>query len=96
MKKIFLFLAILLQSTALLMAQNNLASNKNTSKIEKVSLSGKITDAKTNEPLPGASVYFADDKIGAVADANGKYLLNNVPAGHHIIEISSTGYATLV
>jgi len=96
MKKIFLFLAILLQSTALLIAQNQLTPNKKNSIIEKVSLSGKITDEKTKEPIPGASVYFADDKIGAIADAAGKYSLNNVPAGHHIIEISSAGYATLV
>ena len=96
MKKIFFFLAILLQSTALLLAQNNLTESKRTGNIERVSLSGKITDEKTKEPIPGASVYFADDKIGAIADVNGKYFLNNVPAGHHIIEISSAGYATLV
>ncbi|HEX2630930.1 MAG TPA: TonB-dependent receptor, partial [Chitinophagaceae bacterium] len=62
----------------------------------KVTLSGKITDAKTNEALPGASVYFADEKIGVVADASGKYVISNIPDGHHVIEISYSGYATIV
>ncbi len=62
----------------------------------KVTLSGKVTDAKTGEILPGTSVYFADDKIGTVADANGKYILRDIPAGHHIIEISHAGFATQV
>ncbi len=62
----------------------------------KVVLSGKITDAKSGEPLPGASVFIADDKIGTIADANGNYIIRNIPDGHHIIEISHAGYATLV
>lgn len=103
MKKTLFVLVCCLQTTEILIAQNNL--NPNTiyykdisikNEIVKVSLSGKITDAKTGEVLPGASVYFADDKIGAIADGQGKYILNNIPSGHHIVEISSTGYATLV
>jgi len=53
-------------------------------------------DAKTGELLPGASVYFADDKIGTSADATGKYILADIRPGHHIIEVSYSGYATLV
>ena len=103
MKKILLILICFLQNAILLIAQNNLINNTTTvkagsikSEAVKVSLSGKITDAKTGEAIPGASVYFADDKIGAIADAQGKYLLNNIPSGHHIVEVSSAGYATLV
>ncbi len=103
MKKILLCIVLFLQTTVLLLAQNKFTDNSATDKnkktdkeVVKVSLSGKITDLKTGEPLPGASVYFADDKIGTIADAQGKYILNNIPSGHHIIEISSAGYATLV
>ena len=103
MKKKLLSVALFLQSTILLLAQNKFTDNSTTDrnrmtdkKVIKVSLSGKITDLKTGEPLPAASIYFADDKIGAIADAQGKYILNNIPSGHHIIEISSAGYATLV
>lgn len=62
----------------------------------KVKLSGRITDLKTGEPLPGAYVYFADDKIGGTADANGYYEVRDIPSGHQIVEISHTGYANLV
>lgn len=62
----------------------------------RASLSGKIIDAKTGEVLPGASIYFTDDKIGTIADANGKYLLTNIPFGHHVVEVSHTGYNNLV
>ncbi len=103
MKKILLCIVLFLQTTVLLLAQNKFTDNstndknrKTENEVVKVSLSGKITDAKTGEPLPGASVYFADDKIGTIADAQGKYSLNNIPSGHHIVEISSAGYATLV
>ena len=62
----------------------------------KVVLRGTIKDALTGTPLPGASVYLADDKIGTTAGADGKYMLTNIPAGHHVVEISHTGYSTLV
>ena len=39
----------------------------------KVRIRGTITDAKTGESLPGASVYLADEKIGTAADAHGHY-----------------------
>jgi len=62
----------------------------------KVSLRGTIKDAVTGSILPGASVYLADDKIGTIADASGKYSITNIPPGHHVVEISHTGYSTLV
>ncbi|MBI3137324.1 MAG: TonB-dependent receptor [Sphingobacteriales bacterium] len=82
-----------------LMAQEDLAPVKGNGSVElplKVTLRGKITDAKTGEPLPGAYVYFTDDKIGTSADAAGQYMLTNIPPGHHVVEISFTGYSTLV
>ena len=59
-------------------------------------LSGRVTDKITGEPLPGASIYITDDKTGAFANDKGYYSFNNVPAGHHVVEISFTGYSTLV
>lgn len=61
----------------------------------KIILRGRVTDSRTGSPLPGASVYLSDDKVGAVADLNGNYLISGIPAGHHIIEVSHTGYTTL-
>ncbi len=100
MQKLVLFVAmgLLAGSANAQHLQNEIipASKTITPAVVKVSLSGKITDAKTGEPLPGASVYFADEKIGTYADEKGNYVLNNIPDGHHVIEISFSGYGTLV
>jgi iron complex outermembrane receptor protein len=102
MKKTLPILITLLLHTIIMFAQNGLINNTETGKsvnrneVIKIRLSGKITDLKRGEPLPGASVYLADDKIGTIADGEGKYVLDNIPSGHHIIEISFAGYATLV
>jgi iron complex outermembrane recepter protein len=98
----FVFLPLLFVSF-LSSAQTMFVENKITEKailknaIElKISLSGSITDLKTGEPLAGASIYLTDDKLGAMANEKGNYVLNNIPAGHHVIEISHAGYATIV
>ncbi|MFT3700768.1 MAG: TonB-dependent receptor [Agriterribacter sp.] len=62
--------------------------------IAKASITGKVTDAKTGEPLQGASVYFADAKVGAITDANGLYSIKNIPSGNYLVEVSSVGYTS--
>ena len=100
--RIFILLAWLLSTWIASDAQvvvnldNNNISSGDERALVKVRLSGRITDARTGEPLPGASVFFADEKIGTAADANGKYSISNIPDGHHVIEISHSGYATMV
>lgn len=59
-------------------------------------LSGKVTDVKTGAPLPGASVILAESKIGTSTDSSGNYILNNVPLGHTLIEVSYAGYKSSV
>ncbi len=61
-----------------------------------IRLSGRITDARTGEALPGASILIADQKLGTAANNEGYYLFANVPDGHHVIEVSHSGYATIV
>jgi iron complex outermembrane recepter protein len=97
-KKLLLlpFLLGLAVAKAQLINQSAIAIPASHTAVVKVNLTGKITDAKTNEPLAGASVYFADEKIGTVADASGNYVLNNIPDGHHVIEVSFSGYGTIV
>src|SRR5690606_24950816 len=63
---------------------------------EQVSLSGKITDGITGSPLHGASISIDDAKRGTITDSLGNYLLENLPPGHHVIEVSFTGYGSIV
>ena len=46
------------------------------------SLSGKVIDSATGNPLPGSTVYIADLKLGVVADASGNYRFANLPIGN--------------
>ena len=57
-------------------------------------ISGKIKDAKTNEPLRGVSVYIPDLKTGVASASDGTYLIRNIPSGAYVIEVSIIGYAT--
>lgn len=98
MKQIITLLSALFLNMAFISAQQSITESKaeNSNPPVKVKLTGKVTDAKTGELLPGASIYFIDDKIGAIADAFGVYTLTNIPNGHHVVEISYSGYSTLV
>ena len=72
----------------------NLKAKENFEPEAKGSLAGIITDAATGKPLAGATIYFADLKVGAAADAVGNYKLPYVPAGTFIAEISYLGYSS--
>jgi iron complex outermembrane recepter protein len=60
----------------------------------KGSFSGVITDKETNKPLQGVSVYFIDIKTGTSTNANGQFIIQNIPEGKHLIEISHIGYTS--
>lgn len=62
----------------------------------RVQLSGHVTDTKTGEPLAGASVVLSDTKYGTSTDSAGYYLLENVPTGHTVLEVTYGGYRSLV
>src|ERR1700760_524157 len=57
-------------------------------------LTGRVTD-KNNNPLPGASIYIPDLKLGVVADTNGMYKFGSLPSGRYLVEAHVIGYKTL-
>ncbi len=64
--------------------------NKN----KKVQIQGSIFDAKTNEPLIGATVYLIKEKYGTSTDVNGNFELIIEP-GKYEVEFRSLGMADL-
>lgn len=60
------------------------------------SFSGKITDAKTSNPIEGVTIYISDIKSGTSTDAAGHFIINNIPQGIHLVEISHIGYSSIV
>jgi iron complex outermembrane receptor protein len=72
MKRAFPFLFLII---ALLVSKNPPACGDNTTK---TNLSGKITDKKTGQPIPGATVYLPDFQSGAMSDSPGYYFIDNL------------------
>jgi len=54
-----------------------------------------VHDAKTKQPLAGASGRIPDLKKGANSDTTGLLVLNNIPDGKYELEISVVGYTKL-
>jgi TonB-linked SusC/RagA family outer membrane protein len=55
-------------------------------------VTGTITDAEAEEPLPGATVQILDTGAGAATDEEGRYRITGVPAGENTIRVSFVGY----
>ena len=57
-----------------------------------ISISGKITDAATNQPLPGASILIKDTTTGTQTDFDGNF--NIEAAVGDILVVSYLGFVT--
>ncbi|MBK6543700.1 MAG: TonB-dependent receptor [Saprospiraceae bacterium] len=59
---------------------------------------GTILDKQSETPILGAavSVLSATPVLGNVTDMNGNFVIQNVPVGRHIIQISYLGYHELL
>src|SRR5688572_12639100 len=68
----------------------------NASAQQKSSLTGKVIDKVTNEPLIGASILLKGTQYGAIADDNGNYKILNIKPGEYTVEISYIGYEKIV
>ncbi len=58
---------------------------------------GQVTGVVTSDmgvPLANATVTVVGTQLGALTSENGRYLILNVPAGEHVIEVQLIGYAT--
>ncbi|MFD1256384.1 TonB-dependent receptor [Mucilaginibacter terrae] len=58
------------------------------------SVSGKITDERTGQPLPGATVTLQNLQVApnTVSKTNGAYEFTNVKAGSYVLKVSYVGY----
>lgn len=53
---------------------------------------GRVTDALTGDPLPGANVILEGTAFGAATDRDGEYYIPRVPTGDYTMFISYIGY----
>jgi iron complex outermembrane receptor protein len=58
-------------------------------------LQGVVSDSSDKTTLPGAVIYIPDLKVSAQTNGEGKYVLNNLPAGSYVAQVQLLGYATV-
>lgn len=59
-------------------------------------ISGKVVDAETGEAIIGANIVIEGTFLGAAADFDGYYFINNIPPGEYRVIASAVGYQKLV
>jgi iron complex outermembrane receptor protein len=55
---------------------------------------GRVVDHDSGKPLEGARVTFRDTELAAVTDNQGAFLIRNIPAGLHAVQVELLGYET--
>jgi TonB-dependent receptor len=55
-------------------------------------ITGQVKDASSGVFLPGANVLVEGTQLGAASDRQGRYTIENVPAGAHKLVVSYLGY----
>ena len=58
------------------------------------SISGRVTDKKTGEFLPGVNVIIESLHLGTVTNNHGEFILKKIPAGNYSLSVSFIGYST--
>lgn len=57
-------------------------------------VTGRITDAETDAPLPGVNVVLAELDRGAATGNDGRFTVPDVPTGRHSLTARFVGYAS--
>lgn len=55
-------------------------------------MSGKVIDSETKEPVIGANIVIVGTYLGAAADIDGYYFINNIPPGEYDVVVTAVGY----
>lgn len=55
-------------------------------------ISGRVTDADTGEPLPGASITVNDSKTGTVTDIHGRFVIENIRQDSVVLDVNFVSY----
>ena len=58
-------------------------------------VAGRVVDASTLEPRQGTGVAIVGSTRGAIADANGGFVIPGIPAGSAVVRVRLLGYKTI-
>jgi len=60
---------------------------------QEITITGVVTDAETNEPLPGANIIVKGTNVGQISDFDGNYNIT-VPSTSSVLEFTFMGFIT--
>jgi iron complex outermembrane receptor protein len=86
---------VVLASTLSFSAVAQVAPPASPTRSRAATFTGRLTDAGTGQPLPGANVVFPDLKQGTATDADGRFSFGNLPRGRFLMQVTSLGYNTI-
>lgn len=58
-------------------------------------LGGKIIEAATGDPIPGATIMIQETEMGMAADSDGRFEFPGLPQGSYSLTIRGVGFATI-
>ena len=82
-------IAVLAFGAALALGRQDAAAQTGT-------VTGQVLDAGTGAPLSGVQVSIPSLQLGTLTNPQGRYLITQVPAGTHSVQVELIGYGTLV
>ncbi|MCB2378725.1 TonB-dependent receptor [Hymenobacter sp. BT635] len=72
-----------------------LAPALRTARLPANSVTGRILDGATQEPLPGATIVFPDLRQATTAGPDGTFRFANLPRGRFLMQVRFVGYNTV-
>ncbi|HUF68898.1 MAG TPA: SusC/RagA family TonB-linked outer membrane protein [Longimicrobiales bacterium] len=57
-------------------------------------ITGRVTQAGSDQPVQGAQVQLVGTTRGAMSDGAGRYVIQDVPAGNHTVRVQFLGYGS--
>lgn len=87
-------LAGLLQAGALAAALGLSADTAGAAQMRTAVVAGQVRDAGSGAPLPSAWVAIQGSPAGQATNSSGRFRLEGVPPGEHVVEASLPGYET--
>lgn len=64
--------------------------------VQNGTITGRVIDAETDEPLPGVNVVIVGTTIGTSTDVDGAYSITGLDAGVYSVQASFLGYASQI
>ncbi len=58
------------------------------------SISGKVTDSQTGEPLPGANIIIQNTLLATTSGNDGSFLFQKLKTGEYTLKVTFIGYST--